>query len=420
MKRNSVDHTTMRDMNLALILHALRTSAPLSRADLAVKTGLNKATVSSLVRDLVQHGWVSELGSSSAAVEVGRPAIDLAPNPDAGCFIGAEINVDFISIIITNFAVEIISRRYESTVDLRGQQAILDRFLYLLAESIEQVARSGQRLFGIGIGVPGLVDVAAGRLLFAPNLNWRDIPLRAMVEEIVDVPVFVMNEANQAALGERYFGAGRDTDFMVYVSSGVGIGGGIVSNGRLADGATGFAGEVGHMTVVEDGLPCNCGNRGCWETVAGQRALFRRIEEAAQAGHNTWLEQATDGDFARLDIALVVEATRHGDGVALRALYETGQWLGIGFANLINVFNPQRVVFGGPLSLAHAFLMPVIRETVVKRAWEWTGVQAEIVLAEHGRDATVFGGVASVYRAMLNAPRAWLESAAEGATPRAD
>ncbi|MFN2246053.1 MAG: ROK family protein [Candidatus Promineifilaceae bacterium] len=414
MARNSVDHTTMRDMNLSLILHTLRTNAPLSRADLAARTGLNKASVTSMVRELIAHGWVKELGVNSAVVEIGRPRINLAPDPDAGFFIGAEINVDFISIIIANFAVEVISRRFESTLHLHSQEAILDRFLFLLQESVDEINNSGRTLFGAGIGVPGLVDVGSGRLLFAPNLNWYDVPVRDLAQEIVQAPVFVMNEANQAALGERYFGAGRDSQYMLYVSSGIGIGGGIVSGGQLIEGAAGFAGEVGHMTVVKDGLPCNCGNRGCWETEAGQRALFRRIETAVSSGRQSLLLEATNGNLDQLDISLVVEAARAGDEVALQALQETGEWLGIGLANLMNVLNPQSVVFGGPLSTAHEFLLPVIRRTVAERAWDWTHAQAQIVLADHGQDAAVFGGVAGVYQAVLNEPRVWLERGGQG------
>lgn len=417
MSRSSVDHTTMRDMNLALILHALRTDAPLSRADLAAKTGLNKASVTSMVRELIAHGWVKELGVNSALVEVGRPRINLAPDPSAGTFIGAEINVDFISIIIANFAVEVISRRFESTLGLHSQEAILDRFLFLIKESVNQLGNNAGILFGIGLGVPGLVDVGSGTLLFAPNLTWRDVPLRDLVEAIVDVPVYVMNEANQAALGERYFGAGRDSNFMLYVSSGIGIGGGIVSNGRLIEGATGFAGEVGHMTVVRDGLPCNCGNHGCWETEAGLRALFRRIKTAVAGGKQSWLVEATNGNLERMNVALVVLAARRGDEVALQALKETGEWLGIGLASLLNVLNPQSVVFGGPLSTAHEFLLPVIRDTIARRAWDWTHDEAQIVLADHGQEAAVIGGVASVYRAVLNQPRVWLEKSLSSGQP---
>lgn len=408
-RRESVDHTTMRDMNLALILNTLRAQAPLSRSRLAAATGLNKATVSSMVRDLLRNGFVQELGADPSLGDVGRPAINLGPNPDAGFIIGVEIGVDFISVITANFAVDVVARRYESTLRLHSEQAILDRLLFLLKESIEQVGRRGKPLFGIGVGVPGLVDISSGTLLFAPNLGWRDLPLRQLLTAKLQVPVYVANEANLAALGESYFGAGGDSGFMLYVSSGIGIGGGIVLNGRLVEGATGFAGEVGHMTVEQNGLQCNCGNRGCWETVASQRALFRRIEEAIAGGEPSWLEEATEGDMDRLTVPLVAEAAQQKDVVACRALEETGRWLGVGVASLMNVINPQRVVFGGPLSLAHEYLLPLIRETVAERAWDWVHERADIVLAAQGEDAVALGGVAIVYRDVVNKPRRWLK-----------
>ncbi len=409
MMRNSVDHATMRDMNLALILNTLRRHAPLSRTGLAAQTGLNKATVSSMVKELLANGLVYELGSSTSAIEVGRPATNLALNPDAGYIIGAEVGVDFISVIIANFAIGVVSRRYESTLKLYNQQAIEERFLFLLKESYRQVEQRGKPIFGIGIGVPGLVDVSSGTLLYAPNLQWRDVPLRQHVEKEYDVPVYVANEANMAALGESYFGAGQSCSFMLFVSSGIGLGGGIVIDGHLVEGATGFAGEVGHMTVERSGLPCNCGNHGCWETVAGQRALFRRILEPIKQGAESWIQDVTEGDLDKLTIPLIVEAAKRGDEVACKALEETGEWLGIGVANLMNVINPQLVVFGGPLSLAHEFLLPVIKATVTERVWPWVHERADIVIAAHGEDAAVMGAVAMVYREVLNNPRRWLQ-----------
>lgn len=411
-RRASIDHTRMRDMNLSLILNTLRTAAPLSRSGLARRTGLNKATVSSIVRELLEQQFVRELGSDRAPNDVGRPAINLELNPEAGYIIGAEIGVDFVSVIATNFAVEVVSRRYESTLKHYDRQAILDRFLFLLQESCEQLQRQGKRIFGIGVGVPGLVDISAGTVLIAPNLGWRDVPLRRILRETLNVPVYLANEANLAALGESFFGAGGDSTFMLYVSSGVGIGGGIVLNGQLLEGATGFAGEVGHMTVEREGYPCNCGNHGCWETVASQRALFRRVArglDAAQTAEETSLLcEMVDGDRERLTIQLIVEAARKGDPIALNALHETGRWLGIGVANLMNVINPQRVIFGGPLSVAHEFLFPDLKEAVRVRSWDWVQEQAEIVLAAHGEDAAVMGGIAIVYRDVLNQPRRWL------------
>ncbi|MCA9959024.1 MAG: ROK family transcriptional regulator [Anaerolineales bacterium] len=408
-QRNSVDHAAMRDMNLALILNTLRVESPLSRVALANITGLNKATVSSMVKELIQNNLVREIGADVSSSDVGRPAINLEPDPEAGYIIGLEIGVDFISIVTVNFAIEVVARRFESTARYFNQEAILDRVLFLLQESYEQVQKWQRPLFGIGIGVPGLVDVASGTLLFAPNLNWRDLPLRDMIRSKINAPVYLANEANLAALGESYFGAGQESDYLLYVSSGVGLGGGIVLNGRLIEGASGFAGEVGHMTVERDGLECNCGNKGCWETVAGQRALFRRITDALQQGQPSWMAQMIESDPSRMSIPLILEAARKEDAVALKALTETGEWLGIGIASLMNVINPQRVIFGGPLWAVHPYLLPSIRETVAQRAWHWVQNGVQIIPAAYGEDAAVMGAVAIVYRDVLNKPRRWLE-----------
>jgi glucokinase-like ROK family protein len=408
--RNSVDHATMRDMNLALILNTIRFRAPLSRADLAATTGLNKATVSSLVKDLLRAGWVCEGGIDNSTAEVGRPAINLEPNPEAGYFIGAEIGVNFISVIIANFAMQIVSRRYESTGKLFNQDAILDRLLYLLGESREQIMRTGKPLFGIGVGVPGLVDVSTGKLIVAPNLGWHDVPLGQIIKNAFAEPIYVANEANLAALGESYFGAGQDITYMLYVSSGIGLGGGIVANGRLEEGATGFAGEVGHMIVDRHGLRCNCGSYGCWETVAGEKALFDRVKPAIHENPEGLLAQMTGGDPERVTLAIISRAADKGDPAACAALQETAEWLGIGISSLINILNPQRVVFGGPLSVAHEHLLPIIKKIVQERSWKWVHEQATIVIAEFGEDASVMGGVAMVYRELLNQPRQWLNS----------
>ena len=409
--RNSIDHATMRDTNLALILNSIRSHAPLSRAALAAKTGLNKATVSSLVKDLLKAGWVREVGIDNSAAEVGRPAINLEPNPEAGYFIGAEIGVNFISVIIANFAIEIISRRYESTDKLYDQEAILKRFIYLLGESRDQIVRSGKPLFGIGVGVPGLVDASTGKLLIAPNLGWHEVELGRIIQREFVAPIFIANEANMAALGESYFGAGQDINYMIYISSGVGLGGGIVSNGRLEEGATGFAGEVGHIIVDRDGPACNCGSHGCWETVAGEKALFERIRLAMIEDEECLLAEMTGGDPDRVTLSSIAMAADKGGQIACEALRETAEWLGIGISSLMNILNPERVVFGGSLSIAHEHLLPVIQKTVEERTWDWVHNQATIVMAEFGQDAAVIGGVAMVYRELLNQPRKWLNAA---------
>ncbi|MGB7115528.1 MAG: ROK family transcriptional regulator [Anaerolineales bacterium] len=404
----SIDHTTMREMNLVLVLNTLRQNAPISRAEIARMTGLRKATVSSLVKDLVTGGFVQDIGVDPTSTQIGRPSSYLKLNPEAGNIIGAEIGVDFISVIATNFAAEIITRKHESTLDLNTQEEIIDRTIEILKEIYKETSQGDQPVFGIGLGVPGLVDESTGTLLFAPNLGWRDVPLRKIFEAEFNVPVYVDNEANLAALGETYFGAGQDSRLVLYIVSGTGLGGGIVINGQLLTGSGGFTGEVGHMTIDPAGLLCNCGNHGCWETVASQRSVFRRVREGITKGKKSSLMDTIDGDLNKLTIPLVVEAAASGDPVACQALEETGYWLGLGIANLMNALNPQRVVIGGTLSLAKECLMPAIRDVVNQRALPWVAETAEIIIAEHGADACVIGGIATVYQKILSQPTGWL------------
>jgi predicted NBD/HSP70 family sugar kinase len=226
-----------------------------------------------------------------------------------------------------------------------------------------------------------------------------------MLEAEFDFPVWVDNEATMAALGESYFGAARGADFILYVSCGVGLGGGLVLNRRILAGAAGFAGEVGHMTMDPAGPRCNCGNTGCWETYVSQWAVFQRVRQAVAGGQRSWLEKATGGALNLLTVPLVVEAAQRGDVVAQTALKETGRYLGIGLANLINALNPQRVVLGGIMSLAHEFLLPSLEAVVRERALRWSREAAEIVIAAYGEEACVMGGIATVYHHVLSQPR---------------
>ena len=332
---------------------------------------------------------------------VGRPSIGLGLNPEAGSIISIEIGVDFLSAVVTDLTAQIHWRHHEGLPATSGEAATLERTMQIIVEACSHAAGLPGQLFGIACGVPGLVDRGTGMLLVAPNMGWADVPLKEMIASRVDVPIFVDNEANMAALGETYFGAAQGLEEVLYVSSGVGLGGGIVVLGKVLWGAAGFAGEIGHMTMEPDGLPCRCGNRGCWEVYATQGAVFRNIREAILAGRKSSLFEATGGDLDGLTVPLVIKAANQGDEVARAAMERAGRWLGIGIANLVNALNPQRVVLGGILSLAADRLVPIICDEVKQRTWRWSREVCDVVVAKHGADACVMGGIAAVHRHML-------------------
>jgi glucokinase-like ROK family protein len=397
------DQGLIRQINLSAILQHLRESAPISRAALAEITGLNKTTVSSLVSELIENQFVREVGLESGGV--GRRAMLLRLNPAAGCIVSGEIGVDFISAIAADFAAKVVWRDQTGIDPDMGQDAIAEQSAALLRRAMDQGLSSCRALLGVAVGVPGLVDQATGMLLFAPNLGWKNVPVRTILQQKFDAPVFVDNEANLAALGEHYFGAAQGYQEVLYISAGVGLGGGVVHDGQVCRGVTGVAGELGHMTMNPDGELCNCGNQGCWETLVSQRALFRRVRRAIDAGHTSQLPKAVNDDFGRLTVPLIVDAARAGDAVAREALDGVGHSLGIGIASLVNALNPELVVFGGILSLAWQFLRPAVTEEMQRRALRWNREATQVVLAQHGFDACVMGGLALVLQDILREPR---------------
>ncbi|HSN93472.1 MAG TPA: ROK family transcriptional regulator, partial [Anaerolineaceae bacterium] len=270
-KLNTADQAWVRKMNRSIILAIFRTQKTLSRAQLAAQTGLNPSTVSKIIYELIQENLIRETVLSQSGT--GRPGLMLELNPKGGCALGIEINVDYIELLITDFSATALWRKNQATKPEAGQDGIMKQVIELVKEALKFIHAHKYHLLGVGVGVPGLVDVTSGLLRVAPNLNWVEIPIRDILAKYLDCPIYVENEANAAALGEYYFGAVRNVKDFIYLSAGIGLGSGIVIGGQLFRGNFGFAGEAGHMTLDTNGELCGCGRRGCWETFVGPRSV---------------------------------------------------------------------------------------------------------------------------------------------------
>ena len=395
----------VREHNLAVLLSYLwEAGGPIARARLTEISGLNKSTVGSLLAQLQAWGFVKETGLSSA--HPGRPGVILDLDPGAGRIIGVEIGVGFISIIVTDWKAGVVWQRKVDTTD-NAQAQVLSQAETLVQEAAQHVAESGHRLFGIGLGVPGLVDRASGTLLFAPNLEWRDVSLRDPWQRRFGVPVVVENEANAAALGEHMLGVARQADNFVYISAGVGLGGGLMIDGKLYGGAGGFAGEIGHMTIEPNGPQCKCGNRGCWETLVGPTAILERARRAAAEGLTPRLLTMSGGDPDVIRMEHILQAAAEGEAAVLDDLSEAGRYLGMGIANMVNAFNPSLVVLGGVLSLAGPYILPRAQQEVEARALSAARQGVTIVVSAFKFDACVMGSVSLIMREILSNPTAW-------------
>ncbi|CAM3675081.1 ROK family transcriptional regulator [Cohnella lubricantis] len=371
MKTTTGDQALIKRMNTAIVLEAILQAEPLSRAKISEITGLNKATVSSLVQDLIDNQLVREIGTGVSSG--GRKPVMLEFIATAGYAVGVDIGVNYLRGVLTDLRGAIIA---EKKLPLQAPDAdevfnVLRPFIQTLMEKAPQ---SPFGIVGIGVGVPGLVD-RAGSVLFAPNMGWRDVPLKEALSRTFGIPVMVDNEANVGALGERMFGIGRGISNMVYVSVGIGIGTGLILHRTLYKGASGFSGELGHLSVEAHGRPCRCGNRGCWELYASEQAL---LEQAEAAGYPRDLDE-------------LLEAAEAGDEQVLAMLRGIGEYLGVGISNIVNVFNPDAVVIGNRMSRAQPWLEEAVTQTVEQRALGFHLRGVHLLYAELGDRSAVMG-----------------------------
>jgi glucokinase-like ROK family protein len=259
----------------------------------------------------------------------------------------------------------------------------------------------------MGVSTPGIVDLKEKVLVFAPNLHWSNVPLGRIYSEHIGVPVFIDNDGNAAAVGEHLFGVARQTRNFIFVFAGVGIGGGLFLNNELYRGNNGFAGEIGHSPILWNPafqVPCHCGNRGCWETHANQYSIIRRAEASMEVKRHSMIPDLMEQKKAPLTISLIKEAADAGDQEAIDIFAETGEVMGLGFASLINIFNPEKIILGGPLSIVGDYLLPAIKESVTKHSLPEINHQVQILISTFGTDASVMGAIALVVNDILLNP----------------
>jgi predicted NBD/HSP70 family sugar kinase len=384
VRSEPIQHAGMRASNLSLILREVAAAAPLSRAQLAARTGLTKSSVSGLVADLLNAGLITE-GPAIHAVERGRPGSALALERQGAAGLGLEVNVDYLAAVVTDLTG---SPRYHHvlTVDNRGVPPadVLADLAGLARTAAAAAAGQDLKLAGACVAVPGAVTEQA-TLQAAPNLGWRDIDVVAPIASAVPATplgVTVENEANRAALGELWFGHDNLGDF-VHVSGEVGIGGGIVVGGELFRGARGMAGELGHFVLDPDGPPCSCGGRGCLERLAGLEAIL----DAASASSRAELE----------------ERCAAGDEKTVAAVALAGRHLGVALASVVNVLDPDTVVLGGAFATLAPWLRPVV-EAVLRRHVFGSQLRPHVATSGLGTDAAIRGAAGNVVRRVLDDP----------------
>ncbi|MCM0650284.1 ROK family protein [Clostridium swellfunianum] len=303
--------------------------------------------------------------------------------------IGIDLGGTKINGALADLKGNILGQHTIPTNASEGEQAVLGRIIDVIEKVMEKADKSIEEVKAIGIGSPGPLDAKAGVIITTPNLPFRNFQLVKPIHEKFNVPTYLDNDANVAAIGEFMLGAGKGTTNMVYITVSTGIGGGAILNGKVYRGNTSNALEVGHTTVLPDGPRCNCGNYGCVEAIASGTAIARQAKEAIEAGLNTSLSL-----YDKVTSYEVYKAAQDGDKVAKELLERSFTYLGIAVANIITSFDPEMFVIGGGVSQMGSVLFDKVQEIVNKRCFKAMSENCKIVPAGLGTDAGVVGAVA--------------------------
>lgn len=310
-------------------------------------------------------------------------------------FLAMDLGGTKIAAALVTPAGEILCQEQIPTLAEEGLDAVVDRLLAAIDSVISNSDLSRFSLTGITIASAGAIDADQGIVTDSPNLpGWSNVPLRDIMEQALGLRTFLVNDASAAALGEHRFGAGRGASNLVYVTVSTGIGGGIIIDGKLYSGASGSAGEVGHMAIDINGPRCNCGNVGCLEVLASGKAVAREAQRLIAQGAKTKMVELAEGEAANITARVVAAAAREGDRVAREIVSKAATYLGVGLANLVNLFNPEVIVVGGGLAKMGDMLLDTAREVATERAFRLPAQRVRIVPSELGDNAAMLGAVA--------------------------
>lgn len=384
---NKGHQQVLKDINKMSIVRHLCTHPGLSRTGVAAAVDLTKSTVSLLVRELIDEGWLVER-EVVATGDVGRRPTPLFIDQDRLVLVGAEVGIGGVRVVAATLTGEVVARAKASYRSATSAKACLGILAHTVVDLVGRLA-DGQRVIGVGVGVPGAVDEARGHLHVAPNLGWKDVPVDQMLRErfadtkLAGVPLFVQNEADVAAVGEMEFNPHDGADPLLYVSVNQGVGAGVIVDRRLLTGHRGYAGEIGHIVLQPGGPQCTCGRLGCAEALIGTRTLLR----------------GDDGDWT--DVHRAIEA---GDATMKRAVDKAAAYFGVLLNNLATAYDPGLIVLGGAVvQVGDAFLGPALQ--TLAGYCEAAGIAPpQVQVSRFGADAVALGAAAMVRYRLTRAP----------------
>lgn len=389
IKNYKLDRETMRRANLALVLRLFKEHGPLSKTNLSNLTKLTIPAITDLITELESYHLVTPLGETPT--KRGRFPVMYEINYDALYIIGIAIGSASIKMTVINLGGKI---KYEQTIPLpnpKDKDTVLEQVQFLVNNIFTTADIDTKKIIGIGVGMHGVVDPVYGIAVYPPHLEWKNVDIKKRLENKLSLPVLVDNDCNTLTLAERWFGDCLNINSFIVVNVDYGIGAGIMTDGKLFHGTNFGGGQIGHITVDNDGPKCSCGNYGCLESVASEQAILKNISKKLKQGFNSQLSEYVQDNLDSLTLAHVYEAAINGDQLAKQAFEEAGRYLGIGIATLVNLFNPQKIVITGKIRKGKNLVMKPLTDTVLKTALNTNTQKLEIKTSQLGDYADAIG-----------------------------
>lgn len=385
-KLHAASKVRMRNINESIILNLIHAKQPISRVEITHKTGLQVSTVTVITKRLIEKGLIYEHGLAPS--NGGRKPRLLALRAEKACAFGIDIGVTETTLAIGDFNGSIIHQKVFPTGRKPGP--FIDKLVDRVGRLVES-QRGKCEFEGIGVSATGIIDSAGGRIIFSPNLGWKEVDLRAAFEERLQLPVYIENDARASALSEVWQGNGKHAGIMnlVFVTVNEGIGTGVILNGQLFRGATGGAGEFGHISLDQNGPLCNCGNRGCWELYSSDRATVQRFIDLSRRGKGS----DTEEDFSQTTMRSLVALATSGNKAALSSIKTTAKYLSYGIANIVNSLNPEMVVVGGGITSAWPLIESLIYDGLRQKVFERNFASVRVVTSVLDNKASLLGAL---------------------------
>lgn len=390
------------EINLLRLIHE---NSKISRIELAKETGSSAASITAIAQRLIAKSLIVESGQGST--HFGRKPILLTVRNDAAFMVGVDLGSFYIRVVITDINGKLVHKAQTETQLGDGRERVLARTFKLIDKTIAESEVPRDSIKGIGVGHSGVIDVKRGVVLSLPRpgqmLEWRNVPLKSILEEKYGLPCVLEDTVRTRAIAEKHFGFGKDLDEFIYIDVGMGIGAAIFINGDIYRGRGGNAGEFGHMTVVEGGLLCSCGNNGCVEALASCAAIIQAVRGAIDMGVNTKVRELSQGKSENVSVEMIAQAALDNDGLALRVLRDAVSHIAVALADVVNLLNPNVVIFGGALfQSAPQLLIDELKRSITLHALEKSANEVELKVSTLGREAGACGAARLISQTVLD------------------